>query len=164
MLRKLENWINRRETWNALESSHLILWAVEDHVQAGREDRVVPAGCPQRLGRGWNQHEQKGREEGIAYNATGTGLCEVKRKTGMEGRSWFCQTVIIIQFERIGKDAYNWRDTAVQQALTSLWVSLITDKRFISTVQCSLQKGLLMNCRRDFLSLLKTNGYLSLWI
>lgn len=43
------------------------------------------------------------------------------------------------------------------------WVFLVTDKRFISAVQCGLQKCLLMNCRRDFLSLLKTGGYLSLW-
>lgn len=38
-----------------------------------KRGQVVPAECQQRLGRGWNQRRQKGREEEIAHDTTGTG-------------------------------------------------------------------------------------------
>ena len=83
--------------WNALESCHLILWATEDHVQAGREDKVVPAECHQRLGRGWNQQEQKGREGEVARDDWHRALLRGEKDSdGSKCRRqerWFCQTV-----------------------------------------------------------------------
>lgn len=126
--------------WNALESCHFILWATEDHVQAGRQDRVVPAECHQRLGRGWNQQEQRGREGEIVWDDWHRALLwgEKDRKTEMEasaeGRSTASakQPHHSIQKELEGLLPAGGIGNSSRVHLS--WVFLIADKRFISAV------------------------------
>lgn len=110
------------------------------------------------------QAKRKRRGNGSWHNWHQARLSEERLgwKQAVKGGGLILPNSHIIQFKS-WKGYLQLEGYGSSASLYFSWVFLITDKRFISAVQCGLQKCLLMNCRRGFLSLLKTGGYLSLW-
>lgn len=152
MLTEFEVWIPRKGSLGCLWEFPWNFVNSRDHIQAGREDTVIPAEYHRKPSRKWNQHEGEGRGNCQWHTDGGAPLSKDWDWNGSQyckGGELRLPSCPITQRFKSWKGSFQLEDYGSLANRSLSRAFLINDKRFISAVQSSLQKCLLMSFRAD---------------